>query len=196
MPIAMNPNTPNGFRPVGTLSGSPWQDSVRAFTLDAGHSAMYVGDLVKMTTDGYLDTFAASNINLMGAVVGVQVNRGLNAATEHPGYMPANIAGVVYVATAPDIIWEAQEDGDTTPLVLADVGQNVEIIDSGGSTTTGLSGMQIDSSTKNTTNTLPFRLIGLIDRSNNQLASVDSTKANARWNVVAINHTYRTILGL
>jgi len=47
-----NFDNPNGAYPVGTLSGSPWQASVRAYQLDATHSAIAVGDLVQMTSDG------------------------------------------------------------------------------------------------------------------------------------------------
>ena len=188
--MAVNFDHKNGFIPVGTLAGGDWTASVRTFTLDADHSAIYVGDLVHFHSDGYLDVYAAGDTQVVGVCVGVEVDRGLNTATEFPGYMPANVAGKIRVATDPLLLMEAQEDGDTTPLTLADVNRNIEIINGGGSTVTGLSGMELDSTSHNTTNTLPLRLVGLVDRADNQLASVDSSKPNARWLVTFANHAW------
>lgn len=189
--MAVNVDRPNGFIPVGTLGGGAWQASIRTYTMDAGHDAIYIGDLIHMDADGYPDQYDAGDTQVIGVCVGVEVNRGLNTATEFPGYLPANVAGKIRVATDPLLLMEAQEDGDTTPLVLADINTNVEIIDGGGSTTTGVSGMEIDSTSKNTTNTLPLRLIGIVNRDDNQLASVDPTKPNTRWLVTFANHAWK-----
>jgi hypothetical protein len=81
-----------------------------------------------------------------------------------------------------------QEDGAGDPLEIADIGQNVDIINGGGSTTTGLSGMEIDSSTHATTNTLPLRLLGLVDRPDNEYVS--GGQANTRWLVTPANHSF------
>src|SRR3990172_868317 len=173
--MALNVDRPNGLIPVGTITGAPWNDVVEVITLDATHAAMYIGDVIKMTSDGYPEIFAAgdSAVTAIGVVVGVEVNRGLNAATEFPGYMPLNIAGKVHVVTDPSVIFEVQEDGVGGSLALADAGLNIEIINGGGSATTGVSGMEIDSSTKATTATL-----------------------NARWLVKFNEHFYKQVTGV
>lgn len=188
--MAVNVDRPNGFIPVGTLSGGDWTASIRTFTMDAGHDAIFIGDLVHFDADGYLDQYDAGDTQVVGVCVGVEVNRGLNAKTEHPGYLDTNIAGKIRVACDPLLLMEVQEDGDTTALVLADINRNIEIIDGGGSTTTGVSGMELNSDSNNTTNTLPLRIVGLVDRADNQLASVDTTKPNARWLVTFANHAW------
>lgn len=194
MPV--NVDRKNGLVPVSTITGAPWNAVVEVITLDAGHSAMYIGDVIKMTSDGYPDIFAAgdSAITALGVVVGVEVNRGLNVATEHPGYMPANIAGKVYVVTDPDVIFEVQEDGVGGALALADVGLNIEIINGSGSNTTGISGMEIDSSTKATTATLPFRILKLVNRPDNELGSTATPEA--RWLVKFNEHFYKQRTGV
>jgi len=189
----------NGAKVVGTLSGSPWSAALRTYILDTGHSAIYTGDLVQMTSDGYLDVYAASETQLMGVMMGLVpaapgrtntiVDHFLASTTPtlHPGgYSAANTADTILVCVAPDSIYEMQEDGDTDPLELADIGQNVEIINGGGSTTTGMSGMELDSSTHNTTNTLPLRLLGLVDRVDNEYVS--GGQAYTRWLVTPANH--------
>lgn len=188
--MAVNADRKNGFIPVGTLSGAPWQASIRTYTMDATHDAIFVGDLVHFDADGYPDQYDAADTQVFGVCVGVEVDRGLSALTEHPGYLDTNVVGKILVATDPLLLMEVQEDGVTTPLTLADVNLNIEIINAGGDTATGVSGMEIDSTTAATTNTLPLRIIGLVDRPDNQLASVDSTKPNARWLVTFANHAW------
>jgi len=201
-----NFDNPNGAYPVGTLSGSPWQASVRAYQLDATHSAIAVGDLVQMTSDGYPDVYAAGEVGFIGVCVGVlpatatTVNGKLGdnmlsnseptisgAAVRNSA---ANATDVILVCTAPDALYEMQEDGDTTPLVLADRGANVEIINAGVNSTTGNSTMEIDSTSKAQTATLPFILLDLVQRPGNELASIDATKPWARWIVTPANHAF------
>lgn len=189
--MAVNVDRPNGFRPVGTLSGGDWTASIREYTLDATHDAIFIGDLVHFDADGYPDQYDAGDTQVFGVCVGVQVDKGLSGLTEYPGYLDTNVAGKIRVATDPNLLMEVQEDGVTTPLTLADVNLNIEIIDGGGSTTTGISGQEINSDTANTTNTLPLRIYGLVNRPDNQLASVDSTKPNARWLVTFANHAWK-----
>lgn len=71
------------------------------------------------------------------------------------------IAGYALIADHPQQMYIAQEDGDTSSLAVADIGLNVEAIGTGVSTTTGLSTMEIDSSSKNTTATIGMKLLGV-----------------------------------
>lgn len=206
-----NVDAPFGFRPIGTLSGSPWQDSVRQYHLNGTVNtlAIAVGDLVTMAATGYPNLYAAGNTQCLGVCVGVLnhvavdvggkqgdsflstgdvTQSGINAKS-----VPASTAGIILVATAPDLIMVGQEDGDTDPLELADVGQNVEIIGGGPNANTGISDMEIDSSTHNTTNTLPLRILGLSQDPDTELgdtASVASRPVNANWLVTFANHSF------
>lgn len=199
-----NTDRPNGALVVGTLSGSPWQASVQAFTLDGSHSAIAVGDLVQMTSDGYLDVYAAGETGFIGVCVGVipanatTVNGKLGdhyLSTTMPTLTgagvrnsAANATDTILVCTAPDILIEMQEDGDTDPLELVDVGSNVEIVNGGVDSTTGNSTMEIDSDSHATTNTLPLRLLGLVQRVDNEYVS--GGQAYTRWLLTPANHFY------
>lgn len=201
-----NVDRPNGAWPVGTLSGSPWAASVRAYQLDATHSAIFVGDLVQMTSDGYPDVYAAGETGFIGVCVGVlpatattvggvMGDNALSATTPtlsgtNALNSAANATDIILVCTAPDAIYEMQEDGVTTPLTLAGVGANVEIVNGGGNTASGRSGMEIDSDTVAQTATLPFLLLGMVNRPGNELASVDATKPWTRWQVTPANHQF------
>lgn len=200
-----NIDRPNGFTPIGTLNGSPWAASIEAVQCDATHAAIGVGDLVEMTADGYPDilTAGATDSGVFGVVVGISpAGEGWNATTGKFGdnslsateptlvgdatrVLALNTAGTLLVATAPDLVMIAQEDGDTTPLTLAAVGANVDIINAGAVSN---SVMEIDSTSVAATATLPLRLLGLHNTAENELASVDSTKPWTVWKVTFANH--------
>jgi hypothetical protein len=99
----------------------------------------------------------------IGAVFGVVVGFKPDPSNLMLKHRAASTDRIVYVLPIDqDIVWEIQEDADTTPLAAADIGLNVAMIQTqAGNATTGLSGMELDSSSKATTNTLPVRLLGL-----------------------------------
>jgi hypothetical protein len=203
-----NVDRPRGFTPIGTLSGSAWQGSIEPIQCDATHAAIGVGDLIEMTADGYPDilTAGATDSGVFGLVVGVHpVGEGWNATTGKFGdnslsateptligagtrSLALNTAGTLMVATAPDLLMIGQEDGDTTPLTLAAIGSNVDIINPGADATTGNSLMEIDSTSVATTATLPLRLLRLHTTAENELASVDATAPWTDWVVTFANH--------
>jgi hypothetical protein len=169
-----------GFSPVETLQGNPYNGKVRAFVTSTGDStAIFIGDLVNLTTGcavvtvdsqfkGYtlplVNQSAASTVTAVGVVVGFEA-----ANVNNPTllYRVGSTQRVVYVCDDPFMIHEAQEDGDTTPIALNDMTGNINIIVGAGNTTTGLSGMQLDSSTVLDTSTLPLKLIRPVARIDN-----------------------------
>jgi hypothetical protein len=205
-----NVNKPFGFRPIGTVSGSPWGASVQEFALDTGHAAIAVGDLVEMTADGTLDilTAGATDSGVIGVCVGV-VPAGPNYNTTTGKWgdnflssssptlagtgaksVALNTAGNILVATAPDLLMVAQEDGVSDPLALVDIGSNVDIVGGGPDATTGVSDMMIDSDSHGTTNTDPLRLIGLYQDPITLQGDVTGAGTTANWVVTFANHAY------
>ncbi len=206
-----NIDSPNGFTPIGTLSGSPWAASVQAFELDGGHLAVGVGDLMTMTAAGTLEQFAAGDAQCVGVMVGiVPAGAGWNAASGIFGdnsmsateptltgansrSVPANTAATILVATAPDLIMVCQEDGETDGLELLDVGSNIEIVGTTPNTTTGNSVMELNSDTHATTATLPLRLLGLHNVPGNEFGGATNATQWAKWKVTFANHAYSGI---
>lgn len=179
----------NGFKPVKYLNGAPYNGQCTMYSVAATDgTALFVGDLVKL--DGTADVNgirgvvqAAASDACIGVVVGVVPSM---TALDTPQYRAASTARYVLVADDPNIIFEAQEDGDTDPLEMVDAGLNVNFVVGAGSTTTGASGMQIDSNTEDTTATLPLKLIEPVQRPDNEL--VATGQANTRWLVKINNH--------
>lgn len=169
-----NADRPRGFSPVGTLSGSPWQGAVRKYSVDASNAtAVFIGDAVALEADGNVTPAGATSV-VLGVVVGVTVDRDV-LATEHPGYLPASTAGSVLVCIAPDAIYEVQEDSVGGALALTDVGANIDLIAGTGSTTTGRSAHELDSNTATSAASAQFRIIGIVDREDNEVGD------QAKW---------------
>jgi hypothetical protein len=88
------------------------------------------------------------------------------------------------VADDPDALFEAQENSGGTAFTVNDVGLNCNFIVAAGSTVTGLSGVELDTSTEATTNTLDLKIVGLARRQDNAIG------ANAKWLVRINRHQY------
>lgn len=194
-----NVNKVNGFRPVSTLTGAAWNGQITRYVSVTGDSTILaVGDLVKL--DGATGvgeyagirgvTRAAAGDAVVGAVVGFDVNP---ANLDTPQVRAASTARYVYVVDDPNALFVAQEDGDTTPIAMASVGLNANIIVAAASTITGASGMQIDSSTASTTATLPLKLIAPLAVSDNELTT--SGQSYTRWVVKINNHQLASSTG-
>jgi hypothetical protein len=165
------------------LNGSPWNGQVNKYWLAAADgTATFVGDLVKLSGTADVDgnpsiaQCAAGNTPI-GPIVWFEPN----PADLTQNYRPAsqnlanqNAGRWAYVADSPDLIVEMQEDAVGGALAITSVGQNVDVIVGAGSTTTGQSGMQADSSTANTTSTLVMRIIGFRQSPDNEIGNANS----------------------
>ena len=72
-------------------------------------------------------------------------------------------------------------------MAVTDIGNNVDVIVGAGSTATGRSGMELDSNTAATTNTLVFRILQKDPAIDNEIGT------NCRWlvtgNLTNLNNT-------
>jgi len=136
-----NTNDPRGFLPY-KAGGKEMIARPYAKTASA---VLYPGDLVKRVAAGTVEVCGAG---VTAGIVGVCA-----------AYAAAADADA-YVFDDPAITYIGQCDG-TTAYAVADNGQNVDV--AAGTPDTGLrtSGMLIDMNTKNTTATLPFKILGL-----------------------------------
>ena len=90
---------------------------------------------------------------------------------------------IAFVADDPHQLFICQQDSDATNLVAANLNENCNLVFGAGSTTTGISGVEIDSSSKNTTAALQVKLIDFYDTPSN-----DATANNSIFVVKINNH--------
>jgi hypothetical protein len=154
---------PFGFRWARQLSavGPNCAQSVRKISSSYA-TAIFHGDVVISESSGYIQQgVAADTTQIAGIFVGCKYVSASQGRTVWNSYWPgADASGDVeaYILDDPQAVFAVQAIGG--PVALADVGDNVNFLVGTGNTKTGMSGMSLDATTVNTTNTLPFRIIG------------------------------------
>jgi hypothetical protein len=168
----------NGFRPVKHLNGSPYNGQFNIYEIVAGDgTATFVGDLVKADGGTATDNFptcvrggttgeVTSGLYL-GVVVGFVVDpTNLNT----PQYRTASTKRYAMVADSPDLIFEVM-DGGTVPCTKTLIGNNTGFMATAGSATTGASGMTTGTTAPTTTNSLPLKIMGIVNSPDNEAAA-------------------------
>jgi hypothetical protein len=171
-----NPDRPNGFTPVKTLSGAPVSAVIRAIGVADGED-IFIGDMVNLES-GLADPMATNDAAILGAVVGVgkivngkfvgafdpsNLNPGVyydDSASTHTDYC-------VFYAPATDCIFEVQSNADLDLVV----GSPCDLVDGVGSTTSGRSIQEVGSNTNS-----DFVVVEIPQYPDN-----DSTLANTRY---------------
>jgi hypothetical protein len=170
-----NTSAIRGARVIGMVGGGPFNGSVRRYVIPSGDgTATFVGDFVKSGGTGVTiatgETYptviqAAAGDTIRGVVIGFDPIAGIAIGSENLNrlYRPASTQMVVWVCDDPKVLLEIQADGTTA---LIDVGENADIIVAAGSTATGMSGMQLNS-TDHKTGSAQLRILGFINRPDN-----------------------------
>lgn len=181
-----NRDAPFGLRPVN-LDGKPYVAQANLYYVASGESNnLFIGDPVKIAGSADANGIpsvarAAAGDPIVGVVIGVQSTKDSPLHTDSI-YRPASTAYYVLVADDPDQFFAIQEDSDSATLAATDVGLNANIVIGAGSTTTGLSGVELDSDTADTTNSLDFQIVRLLQAPDNAIGD------NAVWIVKPNTH--------
>lgn len=180
-----NQDRPSGLKPVRHLNGAPYNGQVNRYCfLAADGTATFVGDLVKLSGSAHTDgtpsiAQAAAGDAAVGVLVGLEpdpTNLGLKHRT-------ASTLRYAYVADDPSLIFEIQEDSAGGALTVAEVGLCTNVIVAAGNTTTGASGMELDSSDTATDTAGQLRILRLVPREDNAIGD------NAKWEVQIAEHS-------
>ena len=150
-----NSDTPFGFKPVKHLLGAPWNGKVTTYYVAAGDgTAIFKGDAVKSAgaadATGKFPTViqAAAGDVIRGVVIGFGDNPYVMTHPDNPNrdYRPASTAMYVFVVDDPFVVFEIQEDSGANDMAATMLGLQTDIVVGTGSTSTGKSAMELDSS--------------------------------------------------
>lgn len=173
----------NGFRPVKSITGAPYSGQANLYFVPSSDSTVImVGDAVKLAGDARAATGAPTVTRCgatdtpVGIVVGI-VFTGVGDLTNVPPvnnlntpvYRAASTDRYLLVADDPNLVYEVQYAGTSVAAatITANVGLNGQFTTTAGSTVSGSSGMQLDSSGLATTATLPLKIVGFPNRPDN-----------------------------
>ena len=178
-----------GFRPI-SKDGSPYNGGTQRCSIIATDTtAVFIGDVVALdgsSNGGYpgvTQATAGGGNTYYGVVTSFEADP--DALSDQ--YRKASTLRYCNVASLIDTEFEAQDDGTIT---AASSGLNCDLIVAAGSTTYGVSGMEIDSTTEAATSTLDLQLVRPVDRADN-----DASTANSKW-IVRFNRPRTAQSGL
>jgi hypothetical protein len=186
-----NTNSPFGFQPYGTVSGAApnWRLSSRLIS-STNTTAIYTGDAVVpviSTVNGYITQATAGTTALAGIFAGCEytsVSQGNRVRSRfYPG-SDANGDVTAYVIDNPDAVFLVQ--AGTAAMGLTCLNENAQLTTGTGSSTTGQSGMFLNSTTA-TTSTYPFTVVGFVQDPNPGQNGTDITTAY-NWVLVTFNN--------
>ena len=184
-----NTDTPMGLRPSRYLSGAPYNGAANRYYVPSSDStAIYVGGLVKLagSADANGIPSVTGNVSTGNAVVGVVV--AVEPVTQDSLiYRAASTERYVMVADDPNLVFECQEDSVGGALAATAVGNTADITGfTAGSTTSGRSSIEIDSSTATASGdgTEDVLIVRLAQRPDNEIGT------NAVWEVRLNNHQF------
>ena len=194
-----NANAARGLVPYAYASGALYNGSFNTYYVPASNgTALYLGDPVVTVTNSadangvpvVTQATAGGSNYITGAFIGVVNNGGLLTIPllqSTPVYLPVSTAAYVAVTDDPYLLYWVQENG---AMVAGAGGRNANLVSGSGSTVTGLSGWQLNSSTLATTATLQMRILRPLQQSDNAVGT------NAKW-LTRINlHTVLNTTGI
>ena len=160
-----NVDKPFGLRALGNLSATGGQKQYGYEIADNQSGAIYQGDLVTVY-DGYLVKFApATHTAAVGVFNGCNYIDPTTGKPTWKNYYPGSVN-----ITQGKIIADVIDDPNQLFIIQVDesvaqtqVGMNADVVGTGGSTTTGVSTMELDSSTIAKTAALNLKIVGLWD---------------------------------
>lgn len=185
-----NSDTPFGLIPRRYVSGAPYNGAANKYYIPATDTdaAVYVGSLVKLTGGADADGIpvVTGNVASGNPVVGVVVAV-VPTTADSLTYRANSTARYVMVADDPNLLFEVQEDSDGGALAATAAGATCMLVGfTSGSTVTGRSSIELDSSNVSETSDTDddVRIIQLVQRPDNAVG------ANAKWLVRLNVHQY------
>lgn len=157
-----NTNAPFGFTQYRGNGSAPTYEQVVATILSTDTTPIFCNDPVAPTAAGYVTQASSNSVQVSGIFVGCKYLSTSQKRTVWSRYWPgSDNSGDVeaYVINDPNARWLVQSDA--TGVTQAGINANIGFAIGTGSTATGTSGAYLDTSTINTTSTLPFRIIAL-----------------------------------
>jgi len=157
-----------GFRQYSGNGSAPTYEQVPV-RIAYNATAIFFGDPVLPDSGGYVVVGAAGTTQIAGIFVGCKYLSVSQKRTVWSNYWPGSdvaSTNVVegYIVNDPNARFLAQVGGSaSTGAAVGDINANVQFAIGTGNTSNGISGAYVDISvTPTTTDTLPFRLIGLV----------------------------------
>jgi hypothetical protein len=178
-----------GMKPVRMIGGAPYTGGQSRYRIAANYgTSIFQGDMVAQVTGGTVEVHAdGGTVPVVGVFNGCMYTDPTSGEQVLSNYYPASTNAsdlIAFIIDDPDVVYEVQAD-DTFPV--ADLFGNFDIVyTSAGSTSTGISGAELDVTTGATNTNLPIKAIDISEDPNNS----DTGAANTNVLVVIQNSIF------
>jgi hypothetical protein len=164
-------DAPYGLKPINRLDGMPYAGAVRHIKIASGYDTnVFFGDLVSVVTAGTAEKFAGTTSGSpVGVFVGVTYTNPTTKQLQFSQYWPADTVAsdaYAYVVDDPNAVFKvAVTDGssDMSNAARDAIGSNMSLVQGSGNTNTGNSAVSVLAGSEATTNTLPIRVIDVVE---------------------------------
>lgn len=189
-----NVNKAFGLRPLGKLGSNYNSDGNTQYKIASGTAtAIFQGDTVTFGVSGSVSTgfivkHTPGDANILGVFIGCQYTDPTTKKTTFKNFYPGSISAsdiVAFVVDDPYAQFLIQASG---VAAVTAIGKNADLVQTAsGNTTTGVSGLELSTSTLAATSALNVKVIGVTaDPSNDDL-----TAAYADLIVTINEHLYK-----
>ena len=182
-----------GLIPIAKVGQNPNNGGLTQYTIgDNQSTAIFTGDPVTYKDDGTVEVATASTA-FCGVFRGCFYTDPSTSKPTWRAYFPASTSpgdAVGFICDDPMQSFIAQQDSVVSNIVAANLNENANLIFNAGSTTTGVAGVEIDSSSAAITATHQERLISYWD-----VPSNDATANNSVIVVKINNHQHMAHTG-
>tara|TARA_R100000808_G_C2154533_1_gene165570 strand:+ start:2210 stop:2794 length:585 start_codon:yes stop_codon:yes gene_type:complete len=178
-----------GMRPVKMIGGAPYTGGQSRYRIAANYdTAIFQGDMVAQVTGGGVEVHAdGGTVPIVGVFNGCSYTDPTTKEQVFKNYYPASTNAsdiIAYIIDDPMVVFEIQCNA---AFPVADLFGNFDIVyTSSGSTTTGISGAELNVSDGATTANLSLKCIDISEDPENSDVSSDATNVL----VVIQNHLF------
>lgn len=190
-----NVNKAFGLRPLGKLGSNYNSDGDTQYRIASGTvTAIFQGDTVTFSANagastGYIVKHTPGNPNILGVFIGCQYTDPTSKKPVWRNYYPGGIAAddiVAFVVDDPNALFLVQASGVAGNVAI---GQNANLVQTAaGNTTTGVSGLELNTGTLAAASDLNVKVVGVTTDPSNS----DLTAAYADLIVIINEHLYRS----
>lgn len=187
-----NVNAPNGFQYFGRMDGgSPTMGNTVRKVLSTYNVAIGYGDPVVSVAAGYIQLGVPGTTQLAGIFYGCKyLNLSVGRVVWAPNW-PGTAQGsdaTAFLTTDPQAMFVVQSNN--TAITFADIDANINFVSGTPSSVTGISTASVDQSTINTTDTLPFRIVGLLSQYETTSGAVNGTDDSSAYNRIIVTANF------
>jgi hypothetical protein len=164
-------SAPYGFKPINRLDGMPYAGATRQIKIASGYAAnVFNGDLVAVVTGGTVEKFAGTTSGSpVGVFVGCSYTNPTTKQKQFAQYWPTGTVAadaVAYVVDDPNAVFKVAVTNSSSVMstaARAAIGANMSVIQGTGDANTGNSAVSVLAGSEDTTNTLPIRVIDVVE---------------------------------